>query len=139
MPDYGFKYISSDFNKDVVDAVDKDLGFSSKGYTLKDTGAIGSVAEVTIPSNAFTNITVNFTHNLGYKPAFEVYFEDHDGRMISIPGVSDDNGTHPSCGYISAQTNSEISVRVGYYAGEIHGHAHVRKIYCLVFIEKELQ
>jgi len=142
MGDIGVKFVDTDSNIDVLSATDEQLAFTTKYFTLKqldNTDTQTFATSVTIPGTGTGETFVTFTHNLGYKPAYEMYFEDHNGKMFRIPGRSDD--TEPSCGFVFEVTNTYIKIAVGYYGGADvpHGHDHVRAILCKIYVESEIQ
>lgn len=137
MGNIGMMFIPTDSTDDVLKADEEDLAYTTKYNTLKQTQTIDDAGPLTLSglSNDYEEVT--FIHNLGYKPAYEIYFEDHDGRMFQLPGRSDDLAS-PSCGIISTQTNNDITIRVGYYGGTTHPHSHDRQIICVIYIESEI-
>lgn len=79
--------------------------------------AITSPTTVTISSGYNTTYTI--THNLGYYPIFNLFFEDIDGNIIRIPGKSGD--TKGTCAIIDSETINAITVRIGSQSASYSG------------------
>jgi hypothetical protein len=90
--DYGMKISRAGY--DVKTATEKQLSMSSKRKTF--TVAAQGLAGVTIPSGHYRN-RVEFTHNLGYVPAFAVF------------GQENGEGVFHQCPHTNAQFD------IGYY------------------------
>ena len=137
MGNIGMMFIPTDLSDDVLKAAEEDLGFTTKYFTLKELAISGFTTSVIVSGSASDYEEIVFTHNLGKRAAYEFYFEDHDGAMISIPGRSDDLAD-PSCGIIQAQTDNSVTIRVGYFGGATHPHPHDRKVLAVFYIETEV-
>lgn len=75
---------------------------------------ITSPTTVTVVAGDY-NATYTVTHNLGYYPIYELYFEGVDGNVVKIPGKSGD--THTTRAILDSETTNAITIRIGKQSG----------------------
>lgn len=130
MADYGIKIAMP--GTDIYSTDPTDYTVWSKHYNLKfldqDADWPGSI---TVPANAY-DARGTVTHDLGYLPLFDFYFQALDGGWHAIPGKSDD--VYNTSGFIWDYGTSTIEFRVG-GAGTTVGTARSYPTFFVVHVD----
>ena len=128
---FGIKISKAGFPVGTTD--DENLVFNSAYFTLKQKKFDSFPTTVTILDGTY-NRTVTFTHNLGYKPAYEITCQDVGGAFFKVPGVSYNGVTK---GIIFDITNNSLTAKVGSNALAVGDYT--LKILCKIYVDEELQ
>ena len=131
MTEFGVKISKAGFPVRTTD--DENLVFNSAYFLLKQKKFASFPTTVTILNGTY-NRDVTFTHNLGYKPAYEVTCQDAGGAFFKVPGISYNGVTK---GIISNITDNAITAKVG--SNTLAVGDYTLKILCKIYIDEEIQ
>lgn len=130
MADFGIKATIA--GKDISSTTPEDYLIWSKYYNLKILATdAGWPTTATIAASG-SSIDYTITHNLGYKPLYNLFFKDLDGRIVHIPGKSlETSGVR---GRVISETVNAITVRLGHPTYTI-GSARIYDVFHFIYVD----
>lgn len=131
MADLGIKITDE---KDVRSASGADLVFTSTAFGLKIAQTGTDIITIPAGSPAFTTVSKQISHSLGYPPAWFAFIEDQNGNFLPYGMASYNKPEDPNVSHPGGYTTSTLLV-LGITNKNALGAAITRKFRYFLFVD----